>query len=127
MRSISVACLLDDRFEVKVRMRNFANPPELFVGKIQHYNGESSETDQSVSFYSFQDGNVEVFVKMVNACSIQSFVSFWLFASGATNADTEITVRDTQTGLIRTITNPPGQLFVTRADTEAFETCDSDD
>ena len=127
MRSVSVACLLDGRFEVKVRMHDFSTPPQLFVGKIQTYNGESSETDQSVSFYSFQDGNVEVFVKMVNACSNTSFVSFWLFASGATNADTEIVVRDTQTGLIRTITNPSGQLFVTIADTQAFETCTLDD
>ena len=127
MRSISVACLLDGRFEVKVRMHNFADPPQLFVGQIQQYKGESSETDQSVSFYSFQSGNVEVFVKMVNACTNPSFVSFWLFAAGATNAQTEIIVRDTLTGQIRTITNPSGQLFQTVANTEAFETCQSDE
>ena len=92
-------------------MYDFADPPELFVGRVQTYGGESSETDQSVSFYSFQDGNVEVFVKMVDACSHPGFVSFWLFAAGATNAQTEITVRDTQSGQIRTITNPAGQLF----------------
>ncbi len=126
MRSVSVACLLGGRFEVKVRMFNFADPPQLFVGKIQEYNGESSETDQSVSFFSFQDGNVEVFVKMVDACGNPSFVSFWLFAAGATNAQTEITVRDTLTGQTRTINNPSGQLFQTVANTEAFETCQSD-
>lgn len=104
-------------------MFNFANPPELFIGRVQTYGGESSETDQSVSFYSFQDGNVEIFVKMVDACSSPSFVSYWLFASGATNAETEITVRDTLTGLVRTIINPAGQLFQTVANTEAFETC----
>jgi hypothetical protein len=122
-----VACLLDGRFEIKVRMKNFATPPVEFIGRVQSYNGESSETDQSVSFYSFQEGNVEVFVKMVDACSNPSFVSYWLFASGATNAETEITVRDTVTGLVRTITNPAGHLFETVANTEAFETCGAED
>lgn len=106
-------------------MYNFADPPELFVGRVQTYHGESSETDQSVSFYSFQDGNVEIFVKMVDACSNPSFVSYWLFAAGATTAQTEITVRDTLSGRVRTIANPAGHQFETVADTETFETCPS--
>jgi hypothetical protein len=64
-----------------------------------------------------------VFVKMVDACANPGFVSYWLFAAGATNAETEITVRDSVTGLTRTIINPAGQLFQTVADVEAFETC----
>ena len=50
----------DGRFEVTVTMRNFANPPDgpgdLFSGVIQHYDGESSETEQAVSFYSLNEG-----------------------------------------------------------------------
>jgi hypothetical protein len=104
-------------------MKNFANPPAQFVGQVQTYLGESSETEQTVSFYSFQNGNVELFVKMVDACSNPSFVAFWLFVAGATNAEAEITVRDTVTGLTRTIFNPSGQLFQTVADVQAFQTC----
>ena len=104
-------------------MWNFANPKVLFIGRIQTYGGVSSETDQTVSFYTFEDGNVELFIKMVDACTHPSFVSFWLFAAGATNAEAEIVVRDTQTGLTRTILNPSGQLFVTYANNRAFETC----
>lgn len=123
VRGPQKACLLDDRFEVMVAMQNFAATPTPFPGFIQEYQGASSETEQSVSFYSFENGNVEVFVKMVNACPTAS-PAFWLFAAGATNARTVITVRDTHTGETRTITNPSGQLFQTYANTAAFATCD---
>jgi hypothetical protein len=75
-----------------------------------------------VSFYSFDNGNVEVFVKMVNACSTAS-PAFWLFAAGATNAETAITVRDTVSGQIQEIHSPSGMLFETVAHTGAFFTC----
>ena len=105
-------------------MKNFQTPPATFPGIIQLYQGASSETEQSVSFYSFNDGNVEVFVKMVDACSSPSFNSFWLFAAGATNAETTITVRDTHSGTTRVIFNPSGQLFPPVANTLAFQTCE---
>ena len=95
-------------------------------GVIQTYGGVTSETDQSVSFYSFQEGNVEVFVKMVDACAFSSDPSqnaFWLFAAGATNAEVEIAIRDTETGETIVIDNPSGQLFETFADTRAFLGC----
>ena len=64
-----------------------------------------------MSYYSFKNGNVEVFVKMVNACASPSHDAFWLFAAGATNADTEIKVRDSVDG--RHLHHPqPGQRAV---------------
>ena len=125
VRDAQTACLLDDRFEVKVAMKNFANPPATFAGVIQLYQGASSESEQSVSFYSFTDGNVEVFVKLVDACASPNFNSFWLFAAGATTAETTIAVRDTHTGLVQMISNPGGRLFQSVADTQAFKTCAS--
>lgn len=104
-------------------MKNFQTPPATFNGIIQLYQGASSETEQSVSFYSFNNGNVEVFVKMVDACASPAFNSFWLFAAGATNAETTIIVRDTQSGISRVIFNPSGQLFAPVANTAAFQTC----
>ncbi len=123
-RAVSVACLLDDRFEVSVRTWDFSGTE--VGGVIQTYGGVTSETDQSVSFYGFQEGNVEVFVKMVDACAFSSDPaqnSFWLFAAGATNAEVEITVRDTETGEMVVIDNPSGRLFETFADTRAFLGC----
>jgi hypothetical protein len=124
IRDDRTACLLDGRFRVTVQMQNFAHPPVVFPGTIQTYGGQSSETDQSVSFYSFQEGNVEVFVKMVDACAAPAFNSFWLFAAGATTADTHITVDDTLSPETYSINNPSGQLFLPVADTLAFLTCD---
>jgi DNA-binding beta-propeller fold protein YncE len=123
VRDAETACLLGKRFEVKVKMWNFANPPVLFPGFIQTYQGVTSETDQSASFYSFTAGNVEVFVKMVDACDAPDFESFWLFAAGATTAETEIRVRDTVAEQTRIIHNPSGVLFEAVADTGAFHTC----
>jgi hypothetical protein len=123
VRGPQTACLLDGRFEVKVNMWNFANPPVLFPGVIQLYGGQSSETDKSASFYSFENGNVEVFVKMVDACTAASH-AFWLFAAGATTAETEILVRDTEAEEIYRIFNPRNLLFETVADTQAFLTCE---
>ena len=109
-------------------MWDFANPPSgpgnLFPGMVQTYNGESSETEQAVNFYSFQFGNVEIFVKMVDACS-SGFNSFWVFAAGATNAETLILIRDTWTGQVYRIYNPRGVDFFFAPDTQAFNACDA--
>ena len=122
------ASLGEGRFEVTVTMRDFANPPsgpgDIFPGMIQFYNGESSETTQAVNFYSFQFGNVEIFVKMVDACT-SGFNSFWVFAAGATTAKTVILIRDTWTDQVYRIDNPRGQDFFFAPDTQAFKTCDA--
>jgi len=124
VRDSRTACLLGGRFEVRVTMKDFGDPPVTFPGFIQTYGGQSSETDQSVSYYSFKNGNVEIFIKMVDACGNPNYVSYWLFAAGATSADTLILVRDTGTEEVYQIHNPPGLLFETVADTQAFQTCE---
>ena len=140
LRDAHTACLLDPpvdrgaggpgdgRFEVTVQMHDFANPPNgpgsLFQGMVQTYNGESSETTQAVNFYAFEEGNVEVFVKMVDACT-SGFNSFWVFVAGATNAETVILIRDTWTGEVYRIDNPRGVDFFVAPDTQAFKTCDA--
>ncbi len=119
VRTPAVACLLDSRFEVTVTMWDFSG--NAAPGIIQTYGGQSSETDQSASFYSFTEGNVELFVKMVDGCGLNN--SFWLFVAGATDAEAEILVRDTQTGEVIRVYDPREQVFETVADTSAFSTC----
>jgi hypothetical protein len=121
VRDERTACLYD-RFEVRVEMKNFADPPVTFPGFIQTYQGASSETEQSVSFYSFNEGNVELFIKMVDACTTP-WLAFWVFAAGATNAATDIVVRDSLSEEIYTIQNPSGFVFHTVANPQAFKTC----
>ena len=127
VRNSQRACLLDSRFAVEVEMHDFSDPPpggNLFPGMIQIFDGVSSETDQAVAFYSFEEGNVEVYVKMVDACS-SGFNSFWVFAFGGTTAQVRLVITDTYTDEVYIIENPSRRTFVTTADTEAFLTCDA--
>ena len=122
LRDSMRACLIGGRFAVEVEMWDFSG--NFFQGMIQHYDGVSSETDQSVAFYSFQEGNVEIDVKMVDACT-SGFHSFFVFASGGTNAATRVTITDTFTGEVYIINNPAGRIFITTADSRGFLTCDA--
>ncbi|REJ83956.1 MAG: hypothetical protein DWQ36_22335 [Acidobacteria bacterium] len=135
VRDEHTACLLAERFEVTAELRDFSNPPDgpgaLFPGTIQRYGDAgtgsdvSSETDQSVSFYAFEDGNVEVFVKVLDGCSFAGAEAFWVFAAGATNAETTIEVRDTWSDELYRIESPRGVDFFAPPDTQAFRTCDA--
>jgi hypothetical protein len=72
-------------------------------------------------FTFFNPANVEVVVKVLNACSLSQ--SFWVFGGGLTNVATVMTVTDTSTGVSRTYTNPRGVPFQPVQDTSAFDTC----
>jgi hypothetical protein len=57
----------------------------------------------------------------LNACTLNS--RFWVFAGGLTNVRVVMTVTDTQTGTVKTYTNPQGVAFQPIQDTSAFATC----
>jgi hypothetical protein len=128
LRDARTACLLDERFRVQADMWDFSTEPPapgaMHPAQVQTYVGEPAETEQSVHFYSFQEGNVELFVKMVDACA-SAFEAFWVFVAGATNAEAEVVIVDTWSGQRHRVHNPRGQLFSTVADTVAFATCDA--
>jgi CSLREA domain-containing protein len=79
-------------------------------------------TDDSGYFWFFDPENVELTVKVLNAC-VPPFNRFWVFISGLTNLEVTVTVVDTATGTVKTYTNPQGRVFRTRLDTNAFATC----
>jgi hypothetical protein len=66
----------------------------------------------------FNPSNVEVVVKVLDGCNLGGH--FWVFAAGLTNVHTVITVTDTQTGTVKTYTNPEGRAFAPIQDTSAF-------
>ncbi len=74
--------------------------------------------DASSFWHFFGKQNIEVFVKVLNACAINGH--YWAFLAGATNVRVIVTVTDTQTGLTKIYTNPLGVNFVTVTDIEAF-------
>jgi len=78
-------------------------------------------TGESGYFWFFDPGNVEVTIKVLNACSANS--RYWVFASGMTNVRVDLTVTDTRTGATKTYNNPQGRVFRSILDTGAFATC----
>ena len=101
-------------------------PPEpgaMHPAQVQTYVAKPSETEQSVNFYSFQEGNVELFVKMVDACAT-AFEAFWVFVAGATNAEAEIVILDTWSGQRYRAHNARDNCLG-RGRHAAFATCDS--
>jgi phospholipase C len=72
-------------------------------------------------FWFFSNTNVEMVVKVLDACSFSN--SFWFFAGGLTNVQVTITVTDTVTGAFKTYSNPQSTPFQPIQDTSAFSTC----
>jgi hypothetical protein len=79
-------------------------------------------TDRSGTFWFFASENVELVVKLLDAC-LPPFDRFWFFAAGMTNVETTITVTDTASSQVKTYVNPQGRPFRPIQDTAAFSTC----
>ena len=107
-------CLQGDRFKVE--------------GTYQTSDGQSGPaqvvelTDETGYFWFFSSTNVEVVIKVLNACT-GARPHFWVFAGGLTDVRVTITVTDTKTGESKTYTNPLGTKFLPVQDTSAFATC----
>jgi photosystem II stability/assembly factor-like uncharacterized protein len=80
-----------------------------------------SLTTDTGAFWFFGSSNIEVLVKVLNGCSLNS--RYWTFAGGLTDVNVILTVTDTQTGAVQTYTNPLGTPFQPIQDTNAFATC----
>jgi Leucine-rich repeat (LRR) protein len=106
-------CLSNNRFRVEATWRS--------------RNGESGVgtaiplTADTGTFWFFDAGNVEMILKVLNACPVNG--RFWVFAGGLTDVETEIRVTDTMTGAVRTYKNPQGTAFAPIQDTGAFSGC----
>ena len=69
-------------------------------------------------FWFFSSNNVEMVVKAVTGCPVNS--RYWVFAGGLTDVNVVMTVTDTQTGAVKTYVNPLGTAFQPIQDTSAF-------
>jgi hypothetical protein len=72
-------------------------------------------------FWFFAAANVEVVVKVLDACG--PFERFWVFASGLTDVGVVLEVTDTLSGEVRVYENPLGRAYPPLQDTDAFATC----
>lgn len=78
-------------------------------------------TDDSGYLFFFDPSNVELTIKVLNGCPVNS--RYWVFVSGLTNVGVTVTVTDTRNGETRTYANAAGRVFRTRLDSSAFDTC----
>lgn len=79
-------------------------------------------TQESGLFWFFSADNLEIFVKVHNAC-VNPFNRYWVFLSGLTNVGASIDVVDTANGTRQSYSNSPGTAFPPILDTNAFATC----
>ncbi len=109
--SASELCLLDGRFRVSVEYRN------------QHDDRAEGDavavpsTNESGLFWFFGPENVELIVKLLDGRDYNEH--FWVFYGALSDLEYWITITDTQTGVVQTYHNPPGEICGL-ADTLAF-------
>jgi hypothetical protein len=107
-------CLNNLRFQVQTSWTDF-----------QGHNGlgtvAGGGTPDSGSLWFFAPTNVELLIKVLNGCGVNRH--YWVFGAAATNVEYSIQVTDTQTGEIRTYTNPLGTVSPAITDTAAFASC----
>lgn len=70
-------------------------------------------------FWFFDDHNMEVVVKVVDACAFGGH--YWVFAAGLTNLHVDLRIRDTLSGALKSYTNHLGAPFVPVQDTGLFK------
>ena len=110
--SSSTICLMDNRFSVRVTYD---------VGQGAQPMTAIEYTPNSGLFWFVDSGNIEILLKMVNACSYNQ--RYWVYAGGTTDVGVGITVTDTKTGTVKNYDNVRGTKFITITDGDAFATC----
>ncbi len=83
--------------------------------------GALLESQDSAKFWFFDSSNVEMVLKVLNACGVNG--QYWVLAGGLTNVGVTMRVTDTKTGKFREYTNPQGTQFAPIADTAALDVC----
>ena len=106
-------CLNKGRFKVEAFWANKRNEAD---GGIK-----VPLTPDTGYFYFFDQSNVELVVKVLNACNLNG--SYWVFAAGLTDVGVTLRVTDTATGVAREYANPVGSAFSPVQDTQGFRTC----
>jgi hypothetical protein len=105
-------CLSGGRFKVTTTFQSQAGSGN---GTAVQLSGDTGY------FWFFQASNLEMVVKVLDACAINSHK--WVFGGGLTNVAVTVTVIDTQTGAVKVYNNPQSTPFQPIQDVLAFSTC----
>lgn len=105
-------CLRDGRFSIAMGWETATD--EGFGTPVQL-------TNESGYFWFFNSANIEVVIKVLNGCGLNS--RYWVFAAGLTNVKVQIVVLDRLTDLFVAYENPLNRAFPPLQDTNALPTC----
>lgn len=108
-------CLNNGRFRVDVAWR-VPEQAKSGVGTAKALTGDTGY------FWFFNSANVELVIKVLDAAGVNHH--FWVFYGALSDVAYTITVTDTQTGVVRTYSNPDHNL-ASFADTSAFTSSES--
>lgn len=111
-------CLNDGRFRVQMEFRR-PNDPALQPAQAVALEG----VDSSGLFYFSNQRNIEMLIKVLNACVPALGNKWFVFYAATTNVEFRVTVVDTEGAVMRTYTNEQGQAAEPVQDTSAFSTC----
>ena len=73
-------------------------------------------------FYFFSPTNIEMLIKVLNACTFTA-PRYWVFYAATTNVQLTVTVTDSQTGKVKVYFNPLNTTAPPVQDVDAFATC----
>ncbi len=104
------------RFQVEVEWRDF----EGNTGRGQAV--DIGRRDSGL-IYFFDEDNIEMLLKVLDACVESLGNKFWVFYAATTNVEFTVTVTDTQTDEVKTYSNVLGNPAAPVLDTAAFDTC----
>ncbi len=111
--SATALCLNNNRFRVEATFST--------TGGLSGQAQVVKLTDETGYLWFFSSTNVEVVVKVLNACTFNN--RYWVYSAGLTDVQVTITVTDTQTGAVKTYNNPQSRPFPPMLDSSAFATC----
>lgn len=110
-------CLVSGRFRIRV---DFTVPS---TGVHQAGRTVTFGSANSGLFYFFDPSNIEMLIKVLDACELAGFNSYWVFYAATTNVEFTVTVTDTQHQQDVTYSNPANHVALPVLDTAAFATC----
>src|SRR5215813_12088481 len=100
----STLCLSGERFSVSVQWKDFQ-------GRTGQGQAVGLTTDTGY-FWFFNDANIELVVKVLDARAINQ--RFWVFFGALSNVEYTLSVTDTATGAAKNYVNPSGQFALSR-------------
>ena len=110
----STLCINSDRYRVDIDWRTADNQGSGSALAIP------SAPDSGLFFF-FDAGNLELLIKVLNACALNE--RYWVFYAATTDVEYTLTVTDTERGRVKVYFNPLGVPAPPVQDTDAFATC----